>query len=270
MHGIVPALSRDRQSFRSYITADEFAYLLGRRARPFGSLEEALDGGGDALTVDDATRASADAALQARALGHEVTLFVNGYHIVSGKPYAFDLLNAILDGARTGTVEREGGRYDLRRPDGRAALRKALRRDLRRLRSEAERERLVAHWTEWLGADPEIVPGARPLSLEEVHALQEAGVRIENHGWTHTDPDALDADSLAREVMECSRWLKSALGVSSRMFAAPYGDSVPDSVSCWPSEIVYLAANSRMKPGRLGDRLYNRVSFRETWKENAA
>ena len=83
IHGIAPVVDRERFLHRNLLPAAALeAYLAG--AAPFVTIAEALAGRGNALTIDDATRAGADAALMARAAGHEVTLFVNPGQVESG------------------------------------------------------------------------------------------------------------------------------------------------------------------------------------------
>jgi peptidoglycan/xylan/chitin deacetylase (PgdA/CDA1 family) len=107
------------------------------------------------------------------------------------------------------------------------------------------------------------------LTLTDLAELRALGVRIENHGWTHSDPGALDEDSLVRDVVDGAGWLASRVGVESRLYAGPYGDYIPESLHRWPDGITYFADSSREKPGRLADRIYNRVSLRDTWKDKA-
>jgi hypothetical protein len=49
----------------------------------------------------------------------------------------------------------------------------------------------------------------RPLSPEDLTRLAEAGVRVENHGWTHAHPAGVKANALWADVRRGRAWLRS-------------------------------------------------------------
>src|SRR5688572_10557560 len=101
LHGVAPDVNSRRSIYRNI--ADEAALSSILSSRPqFVPLTAAVAGEGDALTVDDATRCSADAALLARRYGHAVTLFVNPDHVDPPRPHSFHLLSVLMDGIGTG------------------------------------------------------------------------------------------------------------------------------------------------------------------------
>ena len=126
LHGIVDDYVQGASAYRNYLPRDAFeTHLRGRRA-PFAGWS--ADGAaGDVLTIDDATRAGADACLAARRLGHEVTFFVNLYQIASGEPYFFSLLDAIVDARTAASVVYQGVTYDLREAVGAHRFQRAAR-----------------------------------------------------------------------------------------------------------------------------------------------
>src|SRR4051794_11118511 len=86
LHGIVDRYVHGAHAYRSYVPREAFAHYLQSRRGPFRAWDGS-PGGDDVLTVDDATRAGANACTLARRLGHEVIFFVNPYQIATGEPY---------------------------------------------------------------------------------------------------------------------------------------------------------------------------------------
>ena len=110
LHGVIDRVDGKLFSHRNMTPADRVRARLdtGQKMVP---LADALAGKGDALTIDDATVASAQAALLARQLGHAVTLFVNPWQVADGRAYAFAALHWLLDETRRRkvTAARPGG-----------------------------------------------------------------------------------------------------------------------------------------------------------------
>jgi hypothetical protein len=256
LHGIVDDYAAGAAVHRNYVPRDAFEAYLRSRPTPFA----AWDGGGtggDVLTVDDATRAGADACLTARRLGHEVMFFVNPFQIVSGQPYFFSLLDATID-ARTATAAAYGGEtYDLG-PAGIRRFRVAVRDALMARRAE-ESYAAASQLSALLGAGRvEIAAHDRPISRAALVALRDAGVRIENHGWSHVAIDSLTDAEFAEHVTAGREWLRRELSVDAALYAVPFGvDDVPAHRRRWVGDAYFLASR-RFPPGRLGPRCWNR------------
>jgi hypothetical protein len=257
LHGIVDAYERGALTHRSYLPRDAFEAYLRQRAVPFGSW--GADGpAGDVLTVDDATRAGADACLVARRLGHAVMFFVNPYQIASGQPYFFSLLNALLDARTAPSADYRGRVYDLSGPAAVDDLRRAIRADLMTLPA-AESYAAMAELAPLLGATGvEVAAHERPISLAELVALRDAGVRIENHGWSHVEIGALSGAQVAEHVVAGRQWLQRELSVDARLYAVPFGATdVPAHQQRWVADGYFLACD-RFPRGRHGAHGWNR------------
>ncbi len=256
IHGVAPRVDRQRFLHRNLIAASVLQDCLSR-AEPFVPLDCALAGRGVALTIDDATRAAADAALMARHLGHAVTLFVNPGQIESGAPYHFLLLNALLDRLDGGTVEFERTTFPVADTDQRQMLRRAIKARLRGLTSEDDRRELVLQlaqqWT--LGALDVGAPFAT-LTRADLKALSSAGVDLQNHGWTHAHHPALTPERSAQEIREGREWLRRELGTDAKWFAAPFGDALPHAIAMDCD--AWLSFNGEWKEGWIAPGVYNR------------
>ncbi|MDX2170097.1 MAG: polysaccharide deacetylase family protein [Deltaproteobacteria bacterium] len=257
LHGIVDEYVPGASAYRNYVPRAMFERYLRERAAPFADWRG--DGStGDLLTVDDATRAGADACLAARRLGHPVLFFVNPYQVVSGEPYFFSLLAALLDARRVTSAEYGGTRYDLADPAAVQALRRAVRAAVMRLPA-AESHAAVARLASMLGADGVTVAAhEQPLRRADLIALRDAGVRIENHGWSHVEIDAIDDDAFARHVREGRDWLQRELGVDASLYAVPFGATdVAPPRQRWVDGGYFLASD-RFPRGRVGAHGWNR------------
>jgi hypothetical protein len=257
LHGIVDEWAQGRQIYRNYVSrASLEAHLMGR-ASPYGAWN-ADDPDGDVLTIDDATRAGADACRLARRLGHEVIFFVNPFQVATGEPYYFSLLDAFLD-ART--VERAtftDEAFDLAAPGELRRFRKKARAILM-ARPASEAVAATREIAQLLGADGAELPAhAVPPSLDELCGLRDAGVRIESHGWSHVDIAALDDAAFIEHIVRARDWLRSELAVCSSLYAVPFGlcDIPPERR--YLIEGAYFLADPSRPLGQLGPRCWNR------------
>lgn len=227
LHGAVPGVDRERIRFQNMADRDVLDAFL-RRAPRFVPLAEALAGHGDALTIDDATVAAADAARLALAHGHAVSLFVNPGQVVSGEPYWFSLLHELMDRLEGPACEYEGVRYPIATRRDRRALREPIRVRCRGLREEADRIAVIQELAvRWLGDAVELPPFLSTLGQGDLVALRDAGVDLQNHGWTHVDHEWLTADESRAEIEAGREWLMRELGVDAPCFAVPFGDVMP-------------------------------------------
>jgi hypothetical protein len=257
LHGIVESPVPGACSYRSYVGRDAFETYVRQRAVPFGRWT-ASGPQGDVLTVDDATRAGADACWAARRLGCEVLFFVNPYQVAGGEPYFFAQLDALLD-ARTATAATyAGARYDLTDPTGLRALRLAIRAALM-VEPATQSQAAIPQLAALLGvARVELAPHQQTISAAELVALRDAGVRIENHGWSHVEIAALDDAQLIAHVVAGRDWLRRELAVDAGLYAVPFGDTdVPARLHEWVAGGYFLASD-RFPRGRCGPLAWNR------------
>ena len=252
-------VDRERFLHRNLLPAAALeAYLAG--AAPFVTIAEALAGRGNALTIDDATRAGADAALMARAAGHEVTLFVNPGQVESGAPYHFLLLNALLDQVTGASVEFERTNYPIGTTSEHQALRRVIKDRLRSLTSEEARRELVQQLAQsWRAGPRDVGAPFATLSREALSGLLAAGVELQNHGWSHAFHPALSPPESAVEVSRGREWLRQEFGVDARWFAAPFGDSLPHDVALDCD--LWFAFNSEWAEGAIAGGVFNRVDL---------
>ena len=255
LHGVAPNLDLRRFIYRNISDEKKLTAILGRR-RAFVPLKEALAGNGDALTIDDATRASADAALLARQYGHHVTLFVNPGQVDPPRPYSFNLLAVLIDGVSTPSVEISGQRFPARTPADREAIRGRMKQQLRDIESEAERRSLVERLAaEWGNIRLDLPDFLATITKQELKQLRDEGVDIQNHGWSHACHRRLSTAESQSEIDLGKQWLLENLGVTADIFAVPFGDVLPsDGVTC----PCWLTLDHRLPVGRLGETVWNR------------
>jgi len=256
-HGIVADHNATLFTHRNLLHAAKFERFLERHA-PYVSIVDALQGNGDALTIDDSTVTAADAARLARRHGHAVTLFVNGYNVMANEPYFFSRMALALDTATAEQVWFDGTEYTLASTASKAYFRAAVKRRLARLGSEEERQSLVRALAQLMGGDVDEVPAhLRPLTLAELQELRDSGVDLQSHGWTHVRVGALDADAHAADIGRNYDWLREELGVDAHMFAVPNGDGLP----LWPSSPYYslwLLLDGSRPYGEVAPGVFNR------------
>jgi peptidoglycan/xylan/chitin deacetylase (PgdA/CDA1 family) len=260
MHGVAETPRYDRITDCNLTGRRAFEQFLSGRAAPFVALEEALRDAGDALTIDDATRAAADAAQLALARGHAVTLFVNPYNVERRTPHFFTLLDAAVDASRARQAEWDGAAFDLRGREGKWAYRLRIKQELRSVRTERARRSIVDRAARELGCAAPVCPRyLATLSKGDLLALQRAGASIENHGWTHAEPAALPAEELCREVERGSEWLREHLGAPATVYAAPFGDFFSRSVVARTGVRGWLLLSAERPAGAITKRVFNRA-----------
>jgi hypothetical protein len=257
LHGVAPRVQPRRSIYRNISDEATLTAILAAR-EPFVPLADALAGRGDALTVDDATRTAADAALLARRFGHAVTLFVNPSQVDPPVPYSFLLLSALLDGLRGHRVMLEGESFPTRSFRQRDVLRALLKEKLRDTPTEAERTSLIrALASEWRVGMLEIPRFLETLEVADLQRLLDAGVEIQNHGWSHTCHIRLDPSESAREIARGREWLSERLGIEARAFAVPYGDAMPHESTRLACD-VWLTVDDRHPGGPIAPGVFNR------------
>ena len=254
-HGVVA--EHDARSFlhRNAVSREAFARFL--EARAFGNVDDALGGRADALTVDDATRASADAALMARERGHAVTLYVNPGVVERARAYWFTRMDVALDGTRAAACRFDGRDFALGDRAGKVALRAAVRA---RARAAGDPDAIVGELERALGTVDTPAPRAfAPLTRAELAELLAAGVTLGNHGWEHAD--AADAPALAENLGRGRAWLAEHLGVAAPDYCAPFGDTLPPGGVTPGLFRAWLLLDAARPPGALPGGAFNRTAI---------
>jgi hypothetical protein len=266
LHGVVDHWRKGASAFRNYVPRKSLESFLRNRERPFVSWNT-LRTEGDVLTVDDATRAGAEACRFARQLGHDVIFFVNPLQIITGEPYFFSLLDALIDAHRATIVEYHGEQFDLRDSA-----------ELHRFRLTAKANLMVQPAEDSLRATEALAkvlgaPGTRvgdhevPIGFEELRELHRLGVQIENHGWSHQEISALREAEFAEHVTKGRDWLRQVLEVDSRLYAVPFG--LTDIPPAWHPLVgsTYFLADYRLPLIQLGPKSWNRRDLSATLQE---
>jgi hypothetical protein len=262
MHGVVDHLDPDLFIHRNMLASALFVEFLERRPTSFGSLEDAAAGRVDALTIDDAIGACRDAALLARERGHRVTLFINPFNVELAKPYWFYVLNVVLDRTPSRSIRFAGKDFALGCTKDKEVFRKAVKARASRLPDEEARASFARELADALGVHDLHLPKAlQPLTAGEIRKLVAAGVRVENHGWTHGHPEGMEPEAVWGEIERGKSWLQERLGVESRMYAVPFGTAVPPhNMPRGLCDWWYLA-DSRFFAGQIGKGIVNRKAL---------
>jgi peptidoglycan/xylan/chitin deacetylase (PgdA/CDA1 family) len=248
MHGVVPHWCSDRISHSLFLPEEDFADYLGRRSAPFVPLELALRGKGDALTIDDATYGSLRAACLARDYGHAVTWFINGIHIEYGLPYFPFQLSSMIDDTKNTACSFDGRKWELHHIEGRRALRLRLKQLYMKIKILDEIDDLVEAVSECTDVDPSKME--RALNTVSADCLSDAiaaGVDLQNHGWTHFNPNCFSRTEFVSDINANEEYLGRHRHSASRIYAPPYGEEV--GIACAPDLFDYvLLSNRRMSP----------------------
>jgi peptidoglycan/xylan/chitin deacetylase (PgdA/CDA1 family) len=129
------------------------------------------------------------------------------------------------------------------------------------MRDEAERQTYVR----WIGShlgieNPDIPRHLGVPTVDELRELKALGITIGNHGWSHASYLVMSAGEFDTEIQRGFQWLDEYGLLSDRVFAVPDGKALPPKPISPSSAGLYLLADDRLRPGRLGDRVVNRFS----------
>lgn len=262
VHGIVAQADPLSFTHRILLDASRFKSFLERRSDKFVDLDQAVAGRGDALTIDDSTSAAADAAELCRATGHAVTVFVNARNIAWQQTYWFAMLNALVDGCTCDSVLLDGEAFQLHNPSARRRFRKAAKHAALSLDSEEAREAFILRLAQSVNVTPLAVPGhLATISLDRLCGLQAAGVRIENHGWTHGNVAAMSRQELIEDIRKGADWLREAASVEVSHYAVPFGTARPPSTLPFSLYGLWHLADENLPAGWLNARIVNRATL---------
>jgi hypothetical protein len=260
MHGIFS--DGDAKAFqnRCLIREDKFDRLLSSLPFKFVSLDDAIAGRGEALTVDDATNAAYRAAMLARGRGHAVSVFVNPYFVHSQRAYFFLELNWLLDRTERSSIEFEGTTFPLSLRSERRTFRIHVKDKYCMLASVEEIESAMGEIGAGLGVERDGLPGhLRTMTERQLRTLINAGVCIHNHGFAHIHPKALRWPQLMREIALAHEWIRDVCGQESRHFAVPFGDSLPQWSLPKERGLNWFTLHDEVEGGALGPGIWNRL-----------
>ena len=259
MHGVVDRPVAGSFRDRNMLDREAFIRFLEKRTPKFGSLEDAVELESNALTTDDGTHASFDAAVLARELGHEVTVFVNPFNVETGTPYWFSVLDLVLDRTSRPSCGFGGREFALSHLADKRQFRAAVMVSVRKLPTEERRQAMISELADGLHVrDLELPPSLAPVSRQAVEQLSKMGVRVENHGWTHCHPEGMEPELLWQDIERGQSWFRQHLHSHGRAYAVPFGDTPPPGEM--PENLVemWYMADSRRINGRIGNRIFNR------------
>jgi len=173
-------------------------------------------------------------------------LFVNPGQIEAGLPYAFSLLDAMLDAISRKTYYLDGHHFDFSRPSGVKALRLAIKSKIRML-DEADANAYIIDIGRELGTNvAEVADHARPVGTRELKELVRLGGDVQNHGWTHRDIASMSGEQIAEHISRGRAWLQARLGQNAQHYAVPFGTAtLPEDCAHEIQGAVFLADNSR-------------------------
>ena len=226
-HGILPMCRAQHISHALLLPELSFERHLQRRSTKYVCLKQAMAGAGDALTIDDATHAGFQAAMLARRYGHAVSWFVNGANVEDGLPYFPFQLSCMLDHTQRSECLFEGRHWGLRSMADRRAFRFYLKQRYMGMRSQPEIEQLVGTVSISTGVDSSAM--GRPLATitsAELTAAAAAGVDLQNHSWSHLNPQVLSERTVTEEVHLNEHYLSHFRNTNFRGFAPAFGKQV--------------------------------------------
>jgi hypothetical protein len=258
MHGVVEGREARKFVHRNYLDRQRFETFLAECPR-FGRWEAASDA--DVLTVDDATRAGADACRIARQFGHDVTFFINPGLVEAREPYFFASLDPLLDASANCAIAYDRTSYHLADWTSARAFRRAVKRRIVFETDAGAVRAQIAELSRLLNTEvPEPPPHLLTIDQSDVEQLLALGVRIESHGWTHVDPAGMTLGQFTEHLQRSRLWLRERLGEDARWYAVPFGESVPPSFGVALPEVWFLADSDR-PPGDCGGNVWNRVTL---------
>jgi len=235
------------------------ALHLERRPAKYVSLAQALQGEGDALTIDDATYGGMRAALLALRYGHAVSWFVNGLHAAKGLPYFPFQLSALVDNTQRTDCSLDGCRWNLITPSDRRTFRQHLKGLYMRMSSAEE----ICELVERVAGSLEVSPGPLEQSLRTVTSADlalaaNAGVDLQNHGWSHLNPLALSETERTVEAALNEDYLLRYRRNGIRVYAPPFGARV--TLKSRVSDYILLA-DRNLRTGRISGGAFNRCDL---------
>ena len=264
MHGVTEEKNR-KFVHRNLMDARKFSHIL-RSRELFVSVADALASKGDALTIDDSTRAGLLAAKIAVEYGHKVTLYVNPEQIINQVPYPFCRLNVLLDQI-VSPVHFYNKNYDV---SERCLLRKEIKSQLLKIKYTKDQHDFLDELFFLFDIQLTKVPEhLYPPTLKELQNISEQGVTIGNHGWSHMPHDVFTLEESLKEIQYTSRWISENLTYYDiQTFAVPNGEFYPQSDNRKYFSVIWLLADSSIPIGQIEERVVNRESLYAHYKNS--
>lgn len=264
LHGVVERIDEKKVFiYRNCIEKQNFINFIDRLPHEANSLLETLTVGGIALTIDDSTNASLNAALIARERGHHVSLFVNPYNIITGEAYWFHKISFLLDQTSKKSILYDQTNFELKTTSDKKIFRNAVKTKFRKTNNEAFYLKEIENIQNIL--DVESIKLPEFLLPPTLNALQKAaalGVAIENHFWSHFDVTYSSDEEFRYSIKKTHRWIQDNLGQQSNFFAAPFGESIPLNMNGFKDIFAfYLTSDSRFFNGFIGESIFNRYGL---------
>ena len=104
--------------------------------------------------------------------------------------------------------------------------------------------------------DHGVEPLERIADWKTLGALEDSGVSVESHGYSHRGFSALSQDEIEQELDFSRQAIRKNLGKDSRMFAFPYGDcgndqtAVHSAISSAGYDVAFLYGGGIFEPGQ--------------------
>lgn len=259
LHGCVKGWRPKTQIFRNYVDESALESHFAEKQKRYGQWQ--TDGSGDTLTVDDSTKAGAEACLLAKKYGHHVIFFINPHQIIANEPYFFSLFDYCLDSRGTESVTFNSTTYNLKVPSQMRQFRLAARAVLMLL-DASDAVQNVRKFADLLHVESfECPKHALPLCREDMLELKRAGVQIESHGWAHQCIKSLDEDAQVQDLQKTANWLKEDLCIDSTLYAVPYGLELLSDSAVEQVRDSYFLVNDDLPMGLVGRKCWNRIDL---------
>lgn len=221
IHGTVKNWNYYSECHRLYVNENRFIQYLETLPYKYSRLDSVDKT--PAMTIDDSTKAGAEACIIARDMGHNVTLFINPWQIISQTLYPINLLDFAIDQRKKSKIHINDKYFDLSNRNTRRIFRNLIKESLKVLRTEAAINK-VATIFEMLNASMTQFPDfIKPITIDELLLLKKLNVNIENHGWSHLDISSLNLEELNDDIVRSQRWIFDQLEVKSLLYAVPFG-----------------------------------------------
>ena len=241
-HGVVSPYSSDRISHGLCLPISRAALHLQLRREKYVPLAQAIVGQGDALTVDDATYAGLELVLLARRYGHAVSWFVNGSHVEHKIQYFPFQISCMLDETRLTECTFDGTAWNLDIKASRRAFRAHIKKMYMAMRSQDEITNLIDRLAQCLRSESTSPERAlRTVTAAELARAVLAGVDLQNHGWSHLNPQLFTEAERAADINQNDEYLGLYRREITPVFAPAFGQRV---LLTSPSHFLLLANRS--------------------------
>lgn len=264
IHGIKNNTQKENMLDRGLLDYQKYYQFLKSRPDKFVSIEDSLNNKGDALTIDDSTRASMDAAILAAEYGHKVTIFLNPWNIIHNKPYHFHLLNSILENSIKETYLFNGFTWNLRTYNEKHFFREYIKRRFWKYETNIDK---LYNTIQTLGLDLTkenyIIPDALKIITEEdIKKMVNMGIDVECHGWTHINTAELTDKELENHINSAKEWLEAITnGININYYSTPFGSSMPSRNYYEKMNQLWFLLDSSKDEGFINKKVFNRDSL---------